>query len=257
MNREYDAVLAHPGLTVEEGPAITEHVNDRHNRHGHSEGHHPYHGDHEVQEPLAPRVGRSVNLIDVEQERYALELRDRQLAQPDVVEERERSDPHPLRVQLCGLGDDLFALLRLTVEYEEVRVGGLHELFQRPGFVRRWHHVVGLGQRDQLSWSLRVFRGVADQAFRLLTLNDRDHSILVHAPALSRTGQSGDEHEDRHQDRRADEDDEARKKLSAREQLKHRDDDVGSRKCNKRPGEATRPVTGRIRQPGRVAGRPR
>ena len=49
-------------------------------------------------------------LVDVEQERYALELRDRQLAQPDVVEERECSNPHALRVELCGLGDDLLAL---------------------------------------------------------------------------------------------------------------------------------------------------
>ena len=114
----------------------------------------------------------------------------------------------------------------------------------------------GWASSDQLSWSLRVFRGVADQAFRLLTLDDRDHSILVRAPALSRTGQSGDEHEDRHQDRRADEDDEARKKLSACEELEHRDDDISCRKRNKRPGEATRPVTFRIRQPGRVAGDP-
>ena len=91
-------------------------------------------------------------------------------------------------MQLCGLGDDLFALLRLTIEYEEVRVGSLHKLFQRLGIIRRWHHVVGLGQSDQLSWSLRLFRGVADQALRLLTLDDRDHSILVRAPALSRTG---------------------------------------------------------------------
>ena len=56
-----------------------------------------------------------MDLVDVEQERYALELRDRQLAQPDVVEERESSNPHTLRVQFCGLGDDLFTLLRFPI----------------------------------------------------------------------------------------------------------------------------------------------
>ena len=68
--------------------------------------------------------------------------------------------------------------------------------------------------------------------------DDRDHSILARSSALVRTGQSREEHEDRDQECGADEDDESRKKLSAREELEHRDDNVGSHERGEVPSQS-------------------
>ena len=70
--------------------------------------------DGDVEHPLHPAVARAVELADVEQQRHPLELGHRQLAEPLLVEQRERADPDALLVERGGLGDDRLVVLGLA-----------------------------------------------------------------------------------------------------------------------------------------------
>ena len=119
---------------------------------------------------------------------------------------------------------------------------------QRPRPVRGRHDVLDAHDSHQLRWSLGVSACLLTQAVRLLAPDYRDHPVLACTSALGRTRQSGDEHEDRDQDRRADEDDEAGKELGTGEQLEHRDDEIGGHERGKGPPEPPRQVAAPIRQ---------
>ena len=67
VDRELDATLPDPRLAVKERPTIAEQVGHGDNGHRQSKREHPDSGNREVEEPLASRVGRSVDLVDVEQ----------------------------------------------------------------------------------------------------------------------------------------------------------------------------------------------
>ena len=74
-----------------------------------------------IEETLHARVARGVQLADVEQQRDALELGDRELAQPLFVEQRQGADAHPFLVEHRGLHHDVVVGLRVSAEHDDRR----------------------------------------------------------------------------------------------------------------------------------------
>ena len=100
-------VPADPRLAVEERTAVRDEVADQHERQADGEQRRaPTDAEHDVEQALHPRVALAVQLADVEHQRHPLELTDRELAEPLLVEVGQRPDPHAGLVQHRGLVDD-------------------------------------------------------------------------------------------------------------------------------------------------------
>ena len=80
-------------LAVEQRTTVGDEVADDHDRR-HRDERRPRRTapSADVEQPLHPRVPGRVHLTDVEQQRHPLELGDRQLAEPLLVEQRQRAD---------------------------------------------------------------------------------------------------------------------------------------------------------------------
>ena len=156
---ERAAALAHPRLAVEERAPVADQVgqphdggdDQQHDEADQREGH--------VEEPLGPAVAGPVQLADVEEQRGPLELGDRQLAEPLLVEPAEGADPHAALVEEGGLGDDAVVVLGGAVEHEHGRGVLLPQGHQRGAVVhRRCGPVDGQAGHDR-GRALRAGRG--------------------------------------------------------------------------------------------------
>src|SRR5919108_446628 len=84
---ELPAALPDPALPIEQRPRVPDAVGDPHDGNGRGQDDQTGQRHHEVDDPLHAPVAGTVELADVEHQRDALQLRDRQLAQPLVVEQ--------------------------------------------------------------------------------------------------------------------------------------------------------------------------
>ncbi len=159
-------------------------------------------------------------------------------------------------MKLGGLGDYLVAPLRLPVQDEKIRMRVSQDLCQGPGPVGCRHDVIRLDHCDELGGPRHAPVRVVLETPGFVLGEDGDHPVQLRSPLLGRIRQTRDGHEDRYQDRRAHEDDEAGEELGAGEKLQHRHDQIGCGEGAEGSGDTSPQRTDGIGEPCRVAGSP-
>ena len=172
-----------------------------------------------IDEPLEPAVPGPVKLADIEHQGDPLQLGQRQLAQPLVVEERQRPDTDSGLVQHGGLAHDRLVVLRFPIEHDDTRGMADNGFDQRAlaGLVG-----AGLGHAevgDDGGVALGCLAELGSEGVGLLEADNGNHAVALFRPRPPTRGQHGAGHIPWHQDERGTEDDEPREEAGPDEQL--------------------------------------
>ena len=173
-------------LSVEQRSPVGDEVPDRHERRHQRQRDEPERRERDVEETLHARVARGVQLADVEQQRHALELADRELAEPLFVEERHRADPHAVSWERRCLQDDVVVRLRGPAENQDRRPAPLRGVDER--VARRNARQRGLDGRQPANDDRRSFRGAREvglQRLPFVAARDDDHTVALFGAGLS------------------------------------------------------------------------
>ncbi len=219
---------------------------DRDQQHGQADE-----GERDVDEPLQPAVAVTVHLTDVEHERDPLELPQRDLAEPLLVEEGHGTHPRTSLVQERGLSDDVLVGLRLAVEHQQggMSVGGGRD--QRRATSGR----ASLRAREdlrELRGTLRPAGELVAQQLSLIQPPDEHESlpILGSGPRVAR--ERGAQREPRDQEHGGTEHHEPREQHAVREELRNRDAERGGGTCTEARDPGRPSAAGQLGQAHRV-----
>ena len=146
VDREDDVSFPDALLMEEQRTAVAGEIDERHDGDGDGQHRQADEGESDVEKSLHAGINRAVELVDVEQQGDPLELGDRELAEPLVVEQRQRADPHPMGVDAGRLGDHVVQRLRLPVQHDERDPVAGDEVLER-------RRVIGC--RGDLGWLCR------------------------------------------------------------------------------------------------------
>ena len=177
----------------------------------------PHDAERDVEEPLHARVASRVHLADVEQQRHALELGDRELAQPLLVEQRERADPHARpRAASTPAHDVVVGSAPRDRARRPSRAGSRDSSSGRR--VGTLVDAASTTVSDPTTVPLRSGARVQlpFEVIDLVGLGDDDHPVARVRPDAAVAGHRGAEHVPRHQHDRAPEHDEARQRARRR-----------------------------------------
>ena len=163
-----------------------------------------------------------MQLADVEHQRDAFQLGDRELPEPLLVEARQGSDAQPRFVELGGLVDDADLVLGGPTEHDDVRAGRARPRDEQ--LVRRFVDCLGGRQgagddRGTLGPAAQLDR----EALRFVRPGDEHDPIAVPGSVLGARRRRRTEHVPRHQDECGAEDDEAGKQRVPGEELERGD----------------------------------
>ncbi len=128
---EGDAVPTDARLPVEQRPAVRDRIADEHEWRHQRERQQATGCECGVEKALHPRVAHGVELTDVEEQRHSLQLADRDLAQPLLVEHGEGADAHSGLVQRGRLDDHVLLVLRLPAQHDDRRLALTGQVDQR------------------------------------------------------------------------------------------------------------------------------
>ena len=206
---EGGSVTPGAGLAIEQRTAVAEKITEHHDRRQHDEDDKSDGGEQEIEDPLQPRIPRTVHFADVEEQRDPLELADRQLPQPLLVEQRERPDSDPVPVHQRGLDDDVLVGLRGTTQDHCCRAARTGQVDKRPSgrHARRSRLAGREGAKDHG----RVFRARIQLALDgrdFFGLCDEDEPIALAGPRPRVPSDCATERVPRHEHDRSPDDDE-------------------------------------------------
>ena len=117
-------------------------------------------------------------LADVEHEGDSLELTQGQLAEPLLVEERERAHARPPLVEQRSLSDDVLVGLSVAVDDDKRGLHGLGRGYQRQAVACRTSLVAGEHRRE-LRRSLRLRLELVAQQLALVEPTDEHEPLAI------------------------------------------------------------------------------